>query len=373
MTLPADQSRGSVLVFGGRGVVGCAALQLFETLPQWRVTGLARRPPGFETQAEWLSIDLTDSADCTRRLAPRVGDVTHIVYCALYEERDLVGGWTERRQIDLNLAMLKNAIAPFMTAASALRHVTLLQGTKAYGVHHGPYKMPAKESDPRFIASNFYYEQEDFLREVLTEGRGYTVLRPQIVCGFAIGNPMNAVTAIGTYAAICQELGQPFRFPGGAACFQEAVDSRLLARAILWAGQTPSCLGEIFNIANGDCFSWPTIWPGFAERFGLSVGQSHPFSLAATMADKGPIWDRIVKSHDLMPLAYDDIVHSWDFMDYLLRQGSTVPRHSLVSTIKARQHGFHDCVDTEAMFDEILGQLQDARVLPRRRGLSAGI
>lgn len=27
-----------------------------------------------------------------------------------------------------------------------------------------------------------------------------TVLRPQIVCGFALGNPMNVVSALGLYA-----------------------------------------------------------------------------------------------------------------------------------------------------------------------------
>jgi nucleoside-diphosphate-sugar epimerase len=209
--------------------------------------------------------------------------------------------------------MLKNALAPLL-AAQSLRHVTLLQGTKAYGVHHGPYKMPAKESDPRLIASNSYYEQEGFLQAAMGDTRGYTVLRPQLVCGLAVGNPMNAITAIGTYAAICQELGQPFRFPGGAACFQEAVDARLLARATVWAGQTLSRRGEIFNIANGDCFSWPTL----AARFGLSVGHPRPFSLAAVMADKAPVWDCIIKKHALMPLAYGEIVHSWDFMDYLL-------------------------------------------------------
>jgi nucleoside-diphosphate-sugar epimerase len=356
-------SAGSVIIFGAGGVVGRAALHMFEALSHWRVTGVSRRTPGFATSAEWLPLDLTNAEDCTAALRSRAGDVTHVVYCALYEERDLVAGWTERRQIDVNLAMLRNALQPLLGESSSLRHVTLLQGTKAYGVHHGPYKMPAKESDPRFIASNFYYEQEDLLRALPV---AYTVLRPQIVCGFALGNPMNAVTAIGTYAAICQELGQPLRFPGGAPCFQEAVDARLLAKAILWAGQTPSCAGEIFNIANGDCFSWPTLWPVFANRFGLSVGHAHPFSMAAVMADKGPVWDRIVRKHDLQRLSYGEIVHSWNFLDYLLRQGSTVPRHSLVSTIKARKHGFHDCADTEEMFDEILAHLQDTGVLPGR-------
>lgn len=51
-------------------------------------------------------------------------------------------------------------------------------------------------------------------------------------------------------------------------------------------------------------------------------------------------------------------------MDYLLRYGRTYPHHSIVSTIKARRHGFHDCCDTEEMFDAIFSELQAAKILP---------
>src|SRR5690606_4554209 len=131
-----------------------------------------------------------------------------------------------------------------------------------------------------------------------------------IVCGFALTNPMNAVMAIGVYAAICAELGQPMRFPGGPARFQEAVDSALPARAIHWAGETPSAAGEIFNVANGDCFSWPNLWPGFARRFGAEPGVAHPFSLATVMEGMAPVWDRIVARHGLKPHRFGDIVAS---------------------------------------------------------------
>lgn len=130
------------------------------------------------------------------------------------------------------------------------------------------------------------------------------------------------------------------------------------------AGSEPRARGEIYNITNGDCFSWPTLWPGFARRFGVEPGVSHPFSLADVMADKGPVWDSIVEKHGLVKHDYNEIVSSWQFMDYLLRHGRTYPHHSLVSTIKARQHGFYDCVDTEQMFDDIFAELQAARVLP---------
>ena len=68
--------------------------------------------------------------------------------------------------------------------------------------------------------------------------------------------------------------------------------------------------------------------------------------------------------HGLRPYSYPEIVSSWQFMDYLLRHGRTYPHHSIVSTIKARQHGFNDCMDTEAMFDAIFARLQQERILP---------
>lgn len=355
---------GSVLIVGALGVVGRAALEAYEADDGWDVCGLSRRRPEFSTRADWIDADLLDAPALAGALAAKE-PFTHVVYAALQEEASLVSGWTSQDQIGRNLAMLTNLLDALSAMPKGLQHLTLLQGTKAYGVHHGPYKMPAKESDPRFIASNFYYDQEDLARaRGDRDGFHITVLRPQIVCGFALGNPMNAVTALGVYASICKELAQPLRFPGGPACLQEAVDARLLGRAIKWAGSEPRCRGEIYNIANGDCFSWPTLWPSIARRFGLEPGIAHSFSLAEAMSDKGHVWERIVAKHGLAPNAYGDIVASWQFMDYLLRYGKTYPHHSIVSTIKARQHGFHECRDTEEMFDSIFSELQAARILP---------
>lgn len=360
----AGAAGGTVLIAGALGVVGRAALDVYLEDPAWRVIGLSRRQPDQTSRAEWISVDLLDAA-ATKAAMAEVGEVTHVVFAALQEEASLVAGWTSESQIDRNLRMLANLLDGLRVSRSGLAHLTLLQGTKAYGVHHGHYRMPARESDPRFIASNFYYDQEDVARaRGMVDGFAVTVLRPQIVCGFALGNPMNAVTALGVYAAICRELGQPLRFPGGPACLQEAVDAGLLGRAIKWAGSEPRCRGEIYNIANGDCFSWPNVWPSIARRFGVEPGVAHPFSLAEVMADKGLVWDSIVRKHGLRPHSYSEIVSSWQFMDYLLRHGRTYPHHSIVSTIKARQHGFHDCMDTEVMFDQIFARLQQERILP---------
>lgn len=354
----------TVLVAGALGVVGRAALAHFEQSGGCRVIGLSRRRPDFATDAAWIAADLTDKASLEGAL-DAAGEVTHLVYAALHEEPDLVAGWNAERQIATNLAMLQNLVGALEAKAPRLRHVTLLQGTKAYGIHHGPFPIPARESDPDFIAPNFYYDQQDWIRERVAGARWtFTILRPQLVCGFALRNPMNAVTAIGVYGAICRELGQPMRFPGGEPCIQEAVDADLLARAIAWAGEEPRCAGETYNITNGDQFMWPNLWPRLARMLGVEPGASHPHALARVMPGHAKVWDRIVARHGLKPLAYREVVADWSFLDFTLRHGETRARHSIMSTIKCRQHGFQDCVDTEEMFGRLFGRLQEERVLP---------
>jgi hypothetical protein len=46
---------------------------------------------------------------------------------------------------------------------------------------------------------------------------------------------MNLAPIIGVYAAVCQEEGLPFGFPGGVSYVREAVDARLVAEVIEWA------------------------------------------------------------------------------------------------------------------------------------------
>ena len=55
-----------------------------------------------------------------------------------------------------NLAMLANTVETVEATASNLQHVLVMQGTKYYGSHLGPFKTPAKEDDPRHPPPNFY-------------------------------------------------------------------------------------------------------------------------------------------------------------------------------------------------------------------------
>jgi nucleoside-diphosphate-sugar epimerase len=360
-------SQKKVLVAGASGLVGFAAVKHFSQLPDWDAVGVSRRiPPGLE-HANLISVDLTDSTRCIE-IFGQMRDVTHVVYAALYEKPGLIRGWRERDQMETNLAMLRNLFEPLEVAAKSLQHVTLLQGTKAYGAHIEPFPVPARERWPRHQHENFYWLQEDYLRDK-QKGKDWhwTILRPQIIFGESLGSNMNAIPAIGVYAALLKEAGLPLSFPGGAPSIAEAVDADLLARACEWAAISPQCGNEIYNITNGDVFVWQNVWPTIAEALGMKVGPPQPCCLAEEMPKRESEWAAIVNKYNLRaPLSLRDYVgQSFYFADAIFAYGvEQLPSAMLVSTIKARQHGFRDCMDTEDMFRRWFKQFQDLRLLP---------
>jgi nucleoside-diphosphate-sugar epimerase len=352
-----------ILIAGALGTVGRCALEHFEKLSDWDIIGAARRKPDFETRAEWIQVDLRDAADCKAKLAG-VNELTSIGYMAVYEKADVTRGWSEMDHVQINLGMLINLVENVERASPNLHHITLLQGTKAYGGHLGPFRQPARESDPRYMPPNFYYDQMDWIAERKRNASWtWSVLRPQIVCGIAIGSPLNIITAIGVFAAISREYGMPLRFPGGVERISEATDARLIAKAIEWAVTSPNSANQVFNVTNGDIYVWHHVFPRIAELFGMEMAPPHPFSLARVMPQNEPVWDRIVAKYRLQPYKYKEIVPSWQFADFLLGYGQRPNPHHM-STIKIRKAGFHDCIDSEQMFVELIGELQSRRILP---------
>lgn len=354
-----------VLIAGGMGVVGRASVQHLSSLPDWEVVALSRRKPDFTTTAKFVPVDLRDAKQTEAQIGA-LGAFTHVVYAALHEKPQIVKGWTEADQIETNLAMLANLVQAVENSSPNFEHITLMQGAKYYGPHLGvPRQMPAKEKHGRYMPPNFYYNQEDWLVDRQKRSRwSWTVLRPPGLCGAGVGSPMNLAVTIGVFCAICRELGMPLRYPGGEPSIYEVCDSRIVAKAIAWAGTSPKARNEAFNVANGDHFQWPYMWPLFGEIFKMPVEPPHMISLAQVMPDKGPVWDRIVQKHGLKPHTYHEMVPAWDMADFSFRYGrGAAPM--LMSTIKIRQAGFHDCADSEQMFVELFGDLQDRKILPR--------
>jgi len=129
-------AKRTVLIAGASGLVGSAAVRQFAQLPDWEVIGVSRRPPPGSARATFVSVDLTDHRQCADVFS-RLTAVTHLVYAAVNEKPGLEEGWKDRDQMRLNLSMLENLFAPLAAAASGLHHVSLLQGTKAYGARLG--------------------------------------------------------------------------------------------------------------------------------------------------------------------------------------------------------------------------------------------
>lgn len=364
----ARDARNRVLVAGATGTVGQASVRHFEAMGEWEVIALSRRPAGHagSGHVRQLSVDLLDAEACRSALASCPA-VTHLVYAALYEKPGLIAGWRQADQMRTNLALLRNLMEPLI-ARGGLRHASLLQGTKAYGVHIRPIAVPARERWPRDQHDNFYWLQEDYLKE-LSQRHGFavTILRPQIVFGDVVGVAMNILPVLGAYAAIARAEGRPFSYPGGPGYLLEAVDARLLARALAWAAETPAAAGETFNVTNGDVFTWPNIWPTIAAALGVDAGGPEPMSLAAYLSTKDQAWAQVVRDHGLRPLALSELLgQSHHYADFCLAHDATKPPAPvLVSTIKLRQAGFHDCIDTERMFSELISSLQSMKVIPR--------
>ena len=350
-----------VLVVGALGLVGRGVLEAMEDAADYELIGLSRRAPDFPTRARFLSLDLTDRTACRNVLSdPVLSDITHVVYTALHERPDLIGGWREDAQIRTNLAMLTN----LLDFLEPTEHLTLLQGTKAYGAHLRPMLNPGKEHHPRHEGPNFYWNQEDLVRKrAAAGGWTFTVMRPQIVCGMAVGSPMNMTMAIGVYATVQKELGLPLSFPGGGPFITQATDALLLGRAIRWAASAPEAGGETFNITNGDELIWRSVWPSIAQAFGMPVGEDRPTSLAETMPDHAGLWHTMTEKYGLSGRTMDELVgSSWQFADAVF--GLRGSQHTLLSTVKVRQAGFGDCIDTEVMFQSQLRRLQAMRILP---------
>ncbi len=226
---------GTVLIAGASGLVGAAAVEKFLD-DGWDVIAVSRRRPEIDGDKPFrhLPVDLQDTA-ASRAAFSALPEVSHVVYTAVYEKPGLMAGWTERDQMETNLAMLRNLMEP-LAASADLTHVSLLQGTKAYGVHLHPMPIPARERYPRDQHENFYWLQEDYIREKSTQdGWAFSIWRPQLIVGPNYGVVMNLPPIIGAYAAICREEGRPFGFPGGASWVWEAVDTRLVANALAWA------------------------------------------------------------------------------------------------------------------------------------------
>ena len=346
----------TALVVGAHGVIGSTLLDHLASLPDFDVVGVSRRGGHDSALVRHVAVDLLD-ADATRSALSALPEVTHVFYAA-FQDRPT---WSEL--VAPNLAMLTHTVEAVTAAAPGLRHVSLMQGYKVYGAHLGPFQTPAREDDPGHLPPEFNLDQQRYLTDrQVGQAWTWSALRPSVVCGTALGNPMSLVAVLAVYATISKELGVPLRFPGRPGAYDtllEMTDAGLLARATVWAATDPAAANQAYNITNGDLFRWNQMWPFLADVFGLPVGAPLPMTLADVMADKQALWERIVADHDLVATPWAD-VSSWPFGDAVFSWDYDF----LADGSKARRHGFTEHVDTRVMFADLVADLRRRRIVP---------
>ncbi|BDA49858.1 3-oxo-Delta(4,5)-steroid 5-beta-reductase [Coccomyxa sp. Obi] len=347
------------LVAGASGVTGRNFIQHFAQCGSWtKIYASSRRKVDFDSKVDHITLDLGSKDSMLGELA-KVGDVTHVFFCAY----QYTGNFAEDASV--NFELFKNLIDALEKSSKPLKHVFFMSGTKWYGYSIGAFKTPSKEDDPRTIAPCLYYPMEDFCINRKAEGAPWTwsSLRPNPVCGFSTGSAMNLTMTIAVYASICKELSIPMRFPGSAAAYDallEVVDVAVLADAAQWIALHPEAANTSYNCSNGDVFRWSDVWPKLASFFELAPGEPQKFSMVTVMADYEDTWNRIVKQHSLVPHTYKEIA-TWEFGDWVFGQ----EKDWFTSVNKLRRAGYHQMtVDTCDMFVQQFQKLREDKVIP---------
>ncbi|MGC1443479.1 MAG: NAD-dependent epimerase/dehydratase family protein [Burkholderiaceae bacterium] len=332
----------TILVAGASGITGSYIAQSLRALPSTdgagKVLTLSR---GGEAD---LKADLTNPAS-VNSIVNALTPVTHIFYTAF------AGGGPGRdwgALTELNTGMFTNLLDAVQANSPHLRRIILMQGQKYYGTHLGPFKTPARESDPRHAGENFYFNQEDLLAKRCAAAHSgnnwdYVCLRPHMVCGHNDRAPQNPISVLSQFAYLKKQAGEALNYPGPEQAYgrvNQATDANLLAKSARWAMDAPGIGGEAFNIINGDYIRWQLIWPILANVFDMPLGEVVTQDLTKTMPALGKRF--------LPTKAAPD----WGFGNYMLGCTWDV----MGCTLKARKFGFNDFQDTQEMYRELFEQ-----------------
>jgi hypothetical protein len=81
--------------------------------------------------------------------------------------------------------------------------------------------------------------------------------------------------------------------------------------------------------------------------------------LRKSVRKKAPLWDSMVARYNLLPTPYEQVAN-WAFVDFMLN----FAEETVLRTIKIRQAGFADCIDTHKSFTRQLSRLSEMRIIP---------
>ncbi|RAL14140.1 SDR family oxidoreductase [Aspergillus homomorphus CBS 101889] len=289
------------IVFGCSGINGWALVnQLLSDYPSRgtfsRVTAVANRAFSRD-EAQWPSDDRLQMVSGVDLLAgddqalaatlhekiPAVETISHVYYAA-YRASDVPA-----EECRMNKEMLRAAVQTLEKLSPSLSFVTLITGTKAYGVYlldKFPFRgqTPLSEDLPRVPAEYaqdlFYYHEVDLLQELSKDKQwSWCEVRPDVIVGVApIGNANCMAQTMGIYLSLYRHIfgaGARVPFPGNETTWRlTSTDSNqdIIARFCIHASLQPAekVHARAFNIADSARpVAWAERWPALARYFGL--------------------------------------------------------------------------------------------------------
>jgi nucleoside-diphosphate-sugar epimerase len=352
----------TALVVGASGITGAALVSKLVG-DGWPVLSLSRSAtsaPG----VRGIAADLLDPASLSAALANQ--KPTHVFFTA-WQRRP-----TEAENIAVNSGMVRDLLAAL--ADAPLEHVALVTGLKHY---LGPFEAyaagempdtPFHEEEPRLDTPNFYYAQEDELfAAAARQGFTWSVHRSHTVIGHAVGNAMNMGLTIAVQAALVNERGADFVFPGSEAQWNgltDMTDAGVLADQMVWAATDPAGRDEAFNIVNGDVFRWRWMWPRLADLLGVPAERvvgfaDAPRPLEEQMRGLEAGWPALAERHGLVEPDISRLASWWHTDADLGREMEVVTDMG-----KSRDAGFLVFRRTEQAFADLFARYRADRLIP---------
>ncbi|KAK4699851.1 hypothetical protein P7C70_g6405, partial [Phenoliferia sp. Uapishka_3] len=379
----------TAIIFGANGVSGSAAIRHLLSQHGWsRVIATSLRPVQYdykdpEDRLRFVSMDQTaESPSAVADKLRSVGgaDVSLVLFYTYIAKDD------EDELISVNQSLFQGGLDAIDLLAKGEVSFVLQTGYKRYNVHRGwtggLSKIPYEEDSPRPPGKNFYFIQEDMLKE-FCEKRSWqwNIVVPNFVLGVTKGNFMNLVVSLGIYASLRKALNEPLVWPGNSYSWNCVNDMSSAANNVhfaTWVGTNPKAANQVFNITDGGKPArFEDLWPQFASNtsssaFGLE--SEVPFDSATPpptrgeivpgvvledyLADKKPVWNKLVKEHGLDPKSWD--YATWPFLQFVLSR--TWPDEG--SNAKARSFGWDVTYDTLGEFEKGWEEMRTLRIIP---------
>ena len=279
------------IVCGATGISGFHCIRALLDTPRWsKIYALSRSPLSDEilsflteeqrSRIQHVSVDLSSSGEQIAKSFKDDGVEADYVFYYAYlppnTDKSAMDPSTAEDLMEANIPPFKNFLESLPLAGLKPKRILLQTGGKNYGMHMGRIRTSAVESDPqpRHLGPNFYYPQEDMLREFCEEHAetGWNIVMPAAVIGATQHASMNTFVSFVIYAAVQAHRKEPIRFGGDWSSWQfESANStaRLTGYLSEWAVLEDKCKNQAFNAQDGGLLSWDRFFHELARWYGV--------------------------------------------------------------------------------------------------------